>query len=568
MAGHSIARIYHKVPTCTSPNKSLQVFLNDDGTHSGYCFSCGVFVANPLGHLPPEEQEELKKIKCKTPEEIAEEIAEIRECKTVDKIHRGMGPDIWKYYGVRLGKSEYDGVTDAYVCFPRTHKGKLVSFKVKMLNKKVMWSVGENINIDLYGWERAKKAGGKTLYITEGEEDCQALRLMLMQMNKGTDYAKFDYAIVSLNNGAHNAVSEISKQLEEINETWPQVVLVFDQDRQGQDAAREVVSKLLPNAMIARLPCKDANACLIEGRMKAVRDAVLFNVKKSVPSNIRTADSLLEEALQPVEWGVSTPWPEIDAIIYGARKKEVWGVGGGTGCGKTTLAHELGAHFHHKHNWRTLAILMEETGAESVRNFASKIDSIPYNTPGLEYDKERFTQTVRSISNNILMYNHDEISDPHSTWEGIKTTIRVNGTNLDFVLIDNLTAMSEGLTATEKNEFIGKVAKESVDLATKFDLTIALFSHLNPPEKGKKSHENGGRVHESQFTGSRALQRYCHLMWGFERNKTAVDPNCSVTTIIKNRKYGKTGRVRTYYDANTARLLQRKWADEMFEDAK
>ena len=567
MAGACIKRLYHRHPSCMSEHKSLQVFKNDDGTFSGYCFSCGRYVSNPLGEISEEDAEKIRNIQPKTKEEIEEEIAEIKECKYLDIKYRDMDPEDWKYYGVRLGVSTYDGVTPAFVCFPRTKDGKVVSFKVKCFNKKIMWSVGENEDIDLYGWARASKAGSKTLYITEGEEDTQALRKMLKQMNRGTEYESLDYAVVSLNNGASSAVKEIARQLKDINALFKEVVLVFDQDRPGQDAAREVVSKLLPDAKIAKLPCKDANACLHEGRVKATRDAVVFNMQKSMPSTIRSMDSLLEEALEEVQYGISTPWPELDKLTYGIRKKEVWGVGGGTGTGKTTIAHELMAHVGKAHGWRSLGILMEETGADSLRNLAGKVDCIPYNTPGMKYDKEKFKNTVMDLSKHIVLWNHDEISDPHSTWNGIKQTIRTYGAEVDMVEIDNMTALSEGLSMSDKNDFIGLVAKECVDLATKFDICIIIFSHLNAPDKNSRSHENGGKVHESQFTGSRALQRYCHMMFGFERNKQAIDPNCSIIRLLKNRKYGKTGHIKTYYDPETSRLTQRNWEDDLYKDA-
>lgn len=567
MAGACITRLYHRHPSCMSEHKSLQVFKNDDGTFSGYCFSCGKYVSNPLGEISEEDAEKIRNVVPKTPEQIAQEIAEIKECKYLDHKYRDMDAEDWKYYGVRLGVSTYDGVTPAFVCFPRTKDGKIVSFKVKCYNKKIMWSVGENEDIDLYGWARASKAGSKALYITEGEEDCQALRKMLKQMNRGTEYESLDYAVVSLNNGANSAVKEIARQLKDINALFKEVVLVFDQDRPGQDAAREVVSKLLPDAKIAKLPCKDANACLHEGRIKATRDAVVFNMQKSMPSTIRSMDSLLEEALEEVQYGISTPWSELDKLTYGIRKKEVWGIGGGTGTGKTTIAHELMAHVGKAHGWRSLGILMEETGADSLRNLAGKVDCIPYNTPGMKYDKEKFKNTVMDLSKHVVLWNHDEISDPHSTWNGIKQTIRTYGAEVDMVMIDNMTALSEGLSMSDKNDFIGLVAKECVDLATKFDICIVIFSHLNAPDKNSRSHENGGKVHESQFTGSRALQRYCHMMFGFERNKQAIDPNCSIIRLLKNRKYGKTGHIKTYYDSETSRLTQRNWEDDLYKDA-
>ena len=85
-----------------------------------------------------------------------------------------------------------------------------------------------------------------------------------------------------------------------------------------------------------------------------------------------------------------------------------------------------------------------------------------------------------------------------------------------------------------------------------------MFSHLNPPG-GNKSHEEGAEVKENQFTGSRALQRWSHLMLGFERNKQADgdDKHNSLIRVLKDRNYGNTGIVYTRYDVGTGCLVSR-----------
>ena len=123
-----------------------------------------------------------------------------------------------------------------------------------------------------------------------------------------------------------------------------------------------------------------------------------------------------------------------------------------------------------------------------------------------------------------------------------------------MVIIDNATVLSEGLTASDRNDYLGKVNAEFVKLAKKFNFMAMMFSHLNAPGPHQRSHENGGRVLESQFTGTRAAMRYSHMIFGFERNKGAVDPDCSYLCLIKNRKYGRTCRVKTYYSQRTGRL--------------
>jgi twinkle protein len=565
MAGQCVEKLVHDHPKCKSESKSLQVFLNDDDTFSGFCFSCHTHVPNPYGDNPPK----LSEIHVKTPEEIEEEIAEVRSCGKVDFQHRGLDPDDWAFYGVRLMLSNFDGTTPYSIAHPYTKEGKITGFKIKLLTQKTMWNVGDVKGADLYGWERAKRIGGSTLYITEGEEDAIALRKIMRTLNKGTKYEDMDYACVSLPAGTNNAGEVIGRMANEINSRFKKVVLVFDDDDSGKAAAR-AVRKIMPEAEVAKLPENDANDCLIKGRLKATRDAVLFNSSKPIATQTLSVDDVLDDILSDPEWGEPYPWTAMTKLTYGQRKKELISIGGGTGCGKTLIGHELAAWNAKNNGWRTLCIMMEETPAETYKAIAGKIDNVPYHVPleeGAEpYDKNVLRNTVVYLRDYVKTWDISTIEDPETTWEQIVQVLRTEGANFDCVMIDNATTLSEGLNMSERNEFIGKVANEFVKMAEKFDFMAIMFSHLNPPDRSAKSHENGGKVLESQFTGSRALQRYSHMMVGFERNKIAVDPDCSITRLLKNRKFGKTGMFKTYYTQKTGRLQERSWDDELYKD--
>ena len=556
MAGQCIEKLPH---SCGSSN-GLQTYF-DDGKYTGYCHVCSTFVPDPYGGNEPE-------VVVKSQADIEQEVADARKCGFIKFKHREIPPAAWKYFGVRLGLSEYDGVTPDSVMHPYTRDGKVVGYKVKLLKKKIMWSIGDTKDVDLYGWLGAKKVGGLTLYITEGEEDAIALREILMQMNRGTAYADQGVAVVSLTHGSDGAERDIARHLDEINKTWKKVVLAFDNDGPGKKAAKAVKNKLLPNAMIASLPAKDANACLRNGLMKATRDALVFHAATAMPTSLLSVNSLIDEACEEVVWGNDYPWPGVTELTYGQRKAELITIGAGVGLGKSLIAHELAAWNFRHYGWKTLLIMMEESPRDTVRNVCGKLDDTPYHVPGTQFDKGVLRATANEINDYIVIWNPDENSDPETTWGSIKQAIRTNGNNIDCVMLDNMTTLSEGLDSSVKNDFIGLIAKEFVDLAMKFDFEAVVLSHLNTPAKGAKSHEEGGRVLESQFTGSRALMRYSHMMFGFERNKQAQDPNCSIIRLLKSRKYGKSGTCKTYYEASTGRLTQRNWQDELYENRK
>ncbi|MBI0275435.1 toprim domain-containing protein [Hafnia alvei] len=563
-----VAKIKHDDPKCvSSTGKSLQVWLNkeEDGREhfTGFCFCCSKLVLDPYGDNPPD----VKDIKIKMPEEVQEELDEVRACGYVPDEHRSIMPKYWQHYGVRQLLSEFDGVTPNAIAHPFTQDGKIVRWKVKLLTRKVMWSIGNTQNNDPYGWERAKLAGGSTIYITEGEEDAIALYQILKEMNAGTKYAELDFAVISLSDGCDSVQKCLGPKIDEINQRWSNVVIAFDTDEPGRKAAK-IACRLFPNAYIAILPANDANACLRFGHLKQTQEAVMFRAAKPIPSSILSVDNLIDEALEPAKFGVSYPWKRLTDLSFGQRQPELISIGGAEGGGKTTLAHELVAHDINEHKWVTLGAFMEETPADTLKHICGKIANIPYHMPGIEYDRDTFREIAKGLNGYLNLWDRELQSDPVTTWEGMKSAIRAIGDELDLFVLDNLTTLSEGLTASERNDFIGTVCADLDKLKNKFNFQAVVLSHLNAPDKGARQHEAGGKVLQSQFTGSRALARYSDFMIGFERNKQAEDSSCSYIRVLKARKYGKTGALKTYYDTTTGRLMQREWDDELYKDKK
>lgn len=565
-----IAKIKHDVPNCKSTSgKSVQVWLNEeDGKRwfSGYCFACSVPVRDPYGDNPPNPEE----IHVKTPEEIQEELNEITTCRLFDlPSHRGIDMESWQAARVRLLVSEFDGTTPNALAHGYTRDAKLVRWKIKLLDKKIMWSVGDTQENDPYNWEAAKAVGGKTLYITEGEEDCIALRQIMRMMARGTPYEELDYAVISLSDGSDSVHKCLARKAEEIKQRWSEVVIVFDNDEPGKKAAREAC-RLLPGAMIAQLPANDANECLKRGMLKNCRDAVVFRAARPLPTALVNKEQLMLELDEEIQPGASLPWPKLTEMTFGQRRGEMTTLGGSEGGGKTTLARQIVEHNIIEHDWGILTCFMEETPRETIDRMAGLQDGLPYWEPKFRddprFDDAKYKASCRRVLQNMEIWDRKQQGeDPYETWEGMKQILRQIGPDIDMFVLDNLTILSEGISASEKNDFLGKLYADQAKLAEQYQFAILDLSHLNPVPKGQRPHEDGGRIKKGDFTGSRAASKYSHFMLGFERNSQAVDPNCSIIRGIKARKSGKTEGFKTYYDNQSGRILQQHWDDSQFE---
>ncbi len=567
-----VEKIKHVVPHCTS-EKGLQVFYDENsGRYSGYCFSCSAkgleaYVANPY-----EEGTHRDPPKKKSREEIEAEIAEIRSLNYPNFSYRGIREEYFKQAGIRMAFSEYDGKTPNSFNFPYTLKGKLVRYKTIVLKEKVMWSVGDGKEVDLFNWELAKKKGSKRLYITEGEWDCLSLEQILDQ-HFGQN-GKYKHAVVSLPNGAGSAVTTLGRMRKEIETLFDEVVLVFDNDEPGSKAARDV-QKIWPEILEAPhvSGIKDANEALNSKSAAVFADYVRWKARKPPIQGVVTVSEIMSKLDGPETKGYSYPWETLDSVLYGQYFGESICIAGGVGSGKTAMAHELIAHNMIKHKLPCFAILLEEVNKKTVRNICGKIDNLLYSNPNvLAANEERFHETARQLEDRLYVWNSEGNTSIRFDIKEILAALRYNHLEYGCMMfyIDNMTKLVDGLTSAEANEYINKYSSELANLASELGINVCLFSHLNTPAFGP-DHEHGGQVFLSQLTGSKGIMRSFATALGFERNQYAEggkDQN-SFIRVLKNREHGDKIAVKTQYSKTSGRLLEYNWeGDSLITDKK
>tara|TARA_R110002020_G_scaffold286542_1_gene502105 strand:- start:226 stop:1947 length:1722 start_codon:yes stop_codon:yes gene_type:complete len=542
----------------------LQTFYDDvKENYYAICFGgCGMkFYKDPYGTDPDSAPD----IVVKSEEEIYEEIQDVKSCKVFDEDFRGIPKSQWKQWSVRLLVSEYDGKTPYAVAFPYSDEGPLSGWKCATLKKKAFWSLGNTKGADPFGFERAMKLGGKSLYITEGEYDAIAADYCLVKAQAGKKFAREAYPVVSLPSGAGSVAATLKKILKRVQARgFKEIVFLMDGDEAGQ-AAEKQAHALLPNMMKrVQMPtgCKDANDALQNGKYMELASNMLWNAHKPPIKGVIQVADILGRIQERPTMGLSYPWDDITELTYGQRFGECSAIGGGTGCGKTVIAHELAAHNFKEHGEATFMVLLEESNPDTIRNVCGKLDSLPYHKPDAEYDMEQFMATVQSLQGKVLLWDDEGNTQQRFEIDEIISAIRFNVAEfgIKFVALDNMTRIVDHLSASDANEFINKYASELEGLSVELGIHIDVFSHLNAPKFGA-SHEEGAEVVPSQFTGSKGMMRSFPVMMGFQRNKYAPDgaASYSYTSVLKNRKFGGEGKVKTQYDQRTGRLLQNEW---------
>lgn len=550
--GACVQKLPHHTDKCNSSD-ALQVFEQEDGKLDGYCFNCGTYVENPYGE--PKTIKDIPKSErlTKSKEELLAEIQEISECQAMDLPERRLRRDSLDHFRTKVIFSQQDGKTPIAVAFPYYNKGHLVRYKCRRLDKKIMWGVSIDKDVELFGWPQAIESGAKRLIITEGEFDAIAMHRIL-ELYTPEQYKDYKPAVVSVPNGAAGAAKDIAKYAADIRRHFKEVSLCFDNDDAGKKATEEVL-KILPAATVITLPCKDANECLMEGKGKEAHKSITFNAVVAKNSRIIKGSELRDLARVRPEMGLSWPWPGLTKLTRGIRRGETIYIGAGVKMGKSVVVDEIGWHLIGHHGLPVFFCKPEEDKARTYQNLVGKAASKIFHDPDIPFDEEAFDKYEPLIGDKAIIIDNYQFVN----WDSLKDDIRYAVKNEDChdIILDPVTCFTAGMSASETNEFLVGWAAELAAMAKDLEFTSYIFCHLKAPDNGP-THERGGQVLSTQFTGSRAMMRSCHTMIGLEGNK---DPELSIEErntrklkVLEDRNFGSTGVIKLYYDYKTGRL--------------
>lgn len=534
-------------PNCPSSD-GFHIYEEAGNRFSGYCYVCNHTVYDISKQL------EQKEINMQSINKSTESLASvISNSKVSDIPDRKLSKDVCEYYGIRVGISPSTGEIK-YHYYPIYSNGKLIGYKRRDVDTKEFTIIGKGSGASLFGADKAG-SGGKLLIITEGELDAAAATQMLRSRGK-------NYRVVSLPNGANTG--SIRNNIEWL-ETFEHVFLSLDQDRPGQEAAKQIAELLTPGkCKIMSFSEKDACDMLLAGKEAEYFHAV-FAAQSFRPDGIVGVDDVIEEAMRPVEWGLSWPWPTLTKATYGYRRGELYGFGAGSGCGKTEGFKEIIDHVINVHKLPVGVIFLEEPVAKTLKVLAGKKVNKRFHIPDGDWSITELRDGINDLRGKVYLYNHYGSRD----WENIKSKIKymVISLGIKDIFLDHLTA----LVAQESDEYkaLNRIMEEISSLTQELDCTIFYISHLR--KANGTPHEEGGHVSADQFKGSGAIVFWSNFLFGYERNQQAEDPSERNTTtfrVLKDRNTGlSTGLTfKLWYDHPTGRWREKTEDDGIDQD--
>lgn len=426
-----------------------------------------------------------------------------------------------------LSMTKYDvqQTDEGDVLFPYANKeGDVVAYKVRSEDKTFKVE-GDWKASTLFGQHCFPK-GGNVVTIVEGEFDAIAAYQML------------NTPVVSIKSGAQSALSDCKAAFEWLD-SFSKVVICFDNDEPGREATKRVAELFGSKASLFRhIPeNKDANDWLMARSEKWFIES-WGNAEAYKPEGIVTISDIKERLLTPPVPGVPWCFDTLTELTYGRRKGELYAFGAGVGVGKTDVFTQQIAYDIDKLGLRVGVIYLEQNVVETGQRVMGKLDKKLYHVPDAEWTREEYERSVDRLEEREQLYMMEHFGAMN--WRSIKNIIKFfnKAYDIEHIYLDHLTALS----ANEQDErrALDGIMADMASLAQELGIIIHFISHLTTPEG--KAHEEGGRVMEKHFTGSRAIARWSHYMFGLERNKQHSDPIKRQTTTFRVLKDRFTGR--------------------------
>ena len=503
------------------------VYQSDDGTTNSYCFSCQTYQSGSPGDGRKEKP--IQNQKTTQQKGLLQGIP-----KAIPA--RGLTEATCKKWGYLTSQLHGQPVQLAVY---RDKGGKPIAQKIRTPTKQFT-IVGDAKQMKLFGshlWHKGKK-----LVVCEGEID--AMSVSQIQNHK--------WPTVSLSHGAPSAVKTLKANWDYLM-GFEQIILMFDMDRVGQDAAAACAELLPPGkAHIAYLPAKDANECLMQGKGAEVIQAI-FQAREYRPDGIKAAKDYrdiisVDETASSISW----PYSMLDERLMGIRKKELICLAAGSGCGKTTFVKEVAYHLMQS-GQKVGLISLEEAPKRTLLGLVG----IHLNKNLLIDRSQASDQEVVDAFDDLfndrtcVLYDSFGVSSVDTICQRIQYMARA--LDCDYIILDHVTMLTANMV-DERRE-LDKCVTQFRTLVQELDIGMIMVSHLTRPSG--RGHEDGAAVSLSQLRSSHSLAQLSDAAIGLQKDPDDPDSDFRMIRVLKNRFCGSIGDAGTlFYQRDTGRLIE------------
>lgn len=539
--------VKHKLP-CPACGGSDPVSVNDNG--SGFCFSCRTYLPN-YSTAEVQQDDDVE-----TEFEIHQRNSKMNNSSTAtfnELTDRKISLATAKKYGVK--STTLNGKIDKHY-YPYYNGHELSGTKIRKQNKDFAWT-GSPKEVGLFG-ENLFKAGGKFITLTEGE--CDAMAAYELMGSK--------WPVVSIKSGAQGGIGDVKNSLEYL-ESFDSVVINFDNDKYGKEAAQAVAKLLTPKkAKIMTLPVdyKDANDMLRQGRHAAYVSA-FWDAKIYTPSgvlNLSEQFKAYQKLRLEKKTAIPYPWRGLNKKLEGLRAGELVTLTGGTGLGKSSVTREIEHWLIENTEDNVGVVALEENWSRTAEgimaveaNAKLHLDSVKS-----QYTEEQLDECFKKVfmgenEGRVWIHAHHGVNNLEDIFS--KLRYMIIGLDCKWIVVDHLHMLVLSTLENDERKAIDQIMHRLRTMVEETGCGMILVSHLRRVE-GNRGHENGIETGLNHLRGSQSIAQLSDCVISLERNQQSDDEIEASTTkvrVLKSRYTGDVGvATNLLYDGATGRLRE------------
>lgn len=492
----------------------------------GYCHSCGTKYPSNKPTFPWAEKEYPK------PEKKVD-VKQREVSKTTYEGIRDLDAEIAKIYGIQL-QLDSDGKPVRYA-FKHPE-----NVKYRGYDEKVFWTKDRGIPMDeLFGPDF--NAGGKRIYLTEGEFDAASLYQVMGKT----------YPVKSLPSAS---ISEkfIKKNIDYIK-SFQEVVYAGELDDAGRRAAEKLYAAIPEKFYYVPLTkWKDANEFLQNGDVELLKWAALKPQRYS-PDNFFCTDEAVEKALleeNPYEYTPTghTGW---DDKARGLVKGGITFIKAPRGTGKTELIRYFETAMLKDEDTRIALLHAEEMKSTTYRAMATYQLGINVRTKddakwnNISEEEVIVAAKDATKGERTIIFEMRVGDDPMKILEYVRLAATVYGA--DFIFVDHIQRLAylsasgvDGATS-----MLTALGSRMAQLCKELNIGVIFISQVN----------DDGRTKYAAALEEEAI--ICVLLERESDSEDELERNTTRFVFDKNRPFSKLGRAgAVFYDEDTTILTE------------
>jgi twinkle protein len=445
--------------------------------------------------------------------------------------HRSISAKTFEFYNVHT--QFVDGkATKVGFIYPNN------AVKFRSYEKKEFVSQGPMAEAGCFGVDKFDPGSKGSVTITEGEYDA----LAIYEATRGST------AGISVRS-ASSALRDCTRDYDFIN-SFARIIIAFDADEPGQQAARAVASLFDFNKVyhVKFNRHKDSNAYLEANEGEELYKA-WEAARRYAPDNIISTFGEFAKSLKKGKEDLLATYPHegLQTSLYGLFAGEVIVFKGDEGIGKTEIFRWLEHHILSttKHN---IGILhLEEDNGTTVKALAGYELKSPTVLPDSNISDEDVIGAIRKLTHDdesrIHIHSSFDVEDENAILDNVRYLVSAAGCR--FIFLDHISWLATGQDDDDERKKLDRISQRLKLLAKELRFCLIMISHVN---------DNG------KTRGSRNITKVANTVIHLERDLVSTDENTRLTTnmtIEKARLGGRTGYAgSTIFDRNTHNLRE------------